>query len=55
MGGYILNFVDVLRELNGGVREKFLGLFNWFKSVERPVLVAFLAVLIVLLCLLLLR
>jgi uncharacterized protein len=41
MGGYILNFVDVLRELNGGVREKFLGLFNWFKSVERPVLVAF--------------
>uniref|UniRef100_A0A7J2U4U4 ATP-dependent sacrificial sulfur transferase LarE n=1 Tax=Ignisphaera aggregans TaxID=334771 RepID=A0A7J2U4U4_9CREN len=41
MGGYILNFVDVLRELNGGVREKFLSLFNWFKSVERPVLVAF--------------
>ncbi len=36
-----MNFVDVLRELNGGVREKFLGLFNWFKSVERPVLVAF--------------
>jgi len=36
-----LNFVDVLRELNGGVREKFLSLFNWFKSVERPVLVAF--------------